>query len=154
MEHTEKQVFSYADISASFWTYKLFPMNVILWFFFLFWYQHKRLVFSFFSSSICCCFLWYQFLTGHRLIQHKCWRWSPRVPCELPQPEMVLVHIPDIGQQSLPAGSSQLLAWACWGKISLFAPENFLLYQPPAERKKPGWKRSRPHVKLYQWTES
>lgn len=49
MEHTEKQVFSYADISASFWTYKLFPMNVILWFFFPLLISTQKACFLFFS---------------------------------------------------------------------------------------------------------
>lgn len=106
------------------------------------------------AQKLVCCFLWYQSLTAHRLIQHKYWHRSLRGPCELqpplPQSEMVLAHILDIGRQNQPAGSLQPLAGVCWGKISLSAPENLLLLQPPVGRKKPGWKRSKPHVKLYR----
>lgn len=93
-------------------------------------------------------FLWYQSLTARRLIRHKCWRRSLRGPCDLRHPllhsERVLAHTPDTGQRRRPAGSLQLLAWACWGKISLSAPESLLLHQPPVggeEEKNHGWEK-------------
>lgn len=90
-------------------------------------------------------------LTVRRLIPHKYWSWPRTRPCgllpPLPRSESVLAQTPDNGHQSRPADSSQFLAWVCWGRISLSAPENLPRRLPPVETKKkihPLWKGRNP----------